>query len=45
MAIGMQMNQIEVKDQNWLFQSIPEDAWQRLLHHIEEYDLPLGFVL
>lgn len=39
------MNQIEVKDQNWLFQSIPEDAWQRLLPHIEEYDLPLGFVL
>jgi len=38
-------DQTVLKDQNWLFHSIPEDAWQRLLPHIEEFDMPLGLVL
>lgn len=41
----MQIKNIELKDQNWLFHSVPEDAWQRLLPHIEEFDMPLGLVL
>jgi CRP-like cAMP-binding protein len=41
----MQIEKIEIKDQNWLFRSIPEDAWQRLSPHIEEFDMPLGLVL
>lgn len=36
---------VQLKDQNWLFRSIPQDAWQRLLPHIEEFDMSLGFVL
>lgn len=39
------MDKAGLKDQNWLFHSIPEDAWQRLLPHIEEFDMPLGLVL
>lgn len=41
----MQTEKIEIKDQNWLFRSIPEDAWQRLFPHIEAFDMPLGLVL
>jgi CRP-like cAMP-binding protein len=41
----MQREKVGLKDQNWLFSSIPEEAWQRLLPHIEEFDLPLGLVL
>jgi hypothetical protein len=36
---------VQLKDQNWLFRSIPQDAWQRLLPHIEEFDMSLGLVL
>ncbi len=36
---------VQLKDQNWLFHSIPQDAWQRLLPHIEEFDMSLGLVL
>jgi hypothetical protein len=32
---------VQLKDQNWLFRSIPQDAWQRLLPHIEEFDMSL----
>ena len=41
----MKAEKIILKNQNWLFKSIPEDAWQRLLPHIEEFDMPLGLVL
>lgn len=41
----MQIDKTRFKDNNWLFRSIPEDAWQRLLPHIEEFDMPLGLVL
>jgi hypothetical protein len=41
----MQVEKIELKNQNWLFHSIPEEAWQRLLPRIEEFDMPLGKVL
>jgi CRP-like cAMP-binding protein len=41
----MQIINVESKEQNWLFHSIPEDAWKRLLPHIEEFDMPLGLVL
>jgi CRP-like cAMP-binding protein len=41
----IEMEKIQLKDQNWLFRSIPRDAWQRLLPHIEEFDMPLGLVL
>jgi CRP-like cAMP-binding protein len=36
---------VQLKDQNWLFRSIPQDAWQRLLPYIEEFDMSLGLVL
>lgn len=39
------MTLTQLKDQNWLFHSIPEDAWTRLASHIEPVDLPLGKVL
>jgi CRP-like cAMP-binding protein len=39
------MNKVELKNQNLLFRSIPNDAWQRLLPHIEAFDMPLGLVL
>ena len=41
----MQMEKVGLKDQNLLFYCIPEDAWQKLMPHIEEYDMPLGLVL
>jgi CRP-like cAMP-binding protein len=34
-----------LKDQNYLFQSIPATEWERLFEHLEEIDLPLGKVL
>lgn len=41
----MQIEKIELKDQNWLFRSIPEDTWKRLVPYVEEFDMPLGLVL
>lgn len=41
----MQIDKNEFQAHNWLFSSIPEDAWQRLAPHIEEIDMPLGLVL
>jgi CRP-like cAMP-binding protein len=34
-----------LKDRNYLFHSIPQNEWERLLPHIEPVDLPLGKVL
>lgn len=34
-----------IKDQNYLFHSIPSIEWERLLPHIEPAELPLGKVL
>ncbi|CAM3823233.1 Crp/Fnr family transcriptional regulator [Polynucleobacter arcticus] len=34
-----------LKDRNYLFHSIPNADWERLLPHIEPVDLPLGKVL
>lgn len=39
------MNKSPLKDQNWLFHSIPSPEWERLVPFIEEVDLPLGKVL
>lgn len=39
------MNKSPLKDQNWLFHSIPLPEWERLTPFIEEVDLPLGKVL
>lgn len=39
------MNMISLRDQNHLFQSIPEFEWQRLLPSLEPIDLPLGMTL
>jgi len=39
------MDRIVLKQQNWLFNSTPEDVWQKLLPHIEEFDMPLGLIL
>jgi CRP-like cAMP-binding protein len=34
-----------LKDRNYLFHSIPNNDWEKLLPHIEAVDLPLGKVL
>lgn len=34
-----------IKDQNWLFHSIPPTEWERLLPNIESIELPLGLTL
>jgi CRP-like cAMP-binding protein len=39
------MTVIELKNQNKLFRCMPEDTWQKLLPHIEEFDMPLGLIL
>lgn len=39
------MSKSALKDQNWLFRSMPPPEWARLLPHIEEFDMPLGLVL
>ncbi len=39
------MEKTLLKDQNWLFHSMPPEAWNRLLPHIEAVELPLGKVL
>lgn len=39
------MNKSPLKDQNWLFHSIPSPEWESLVPFIEEVDLPLGKVL
>jgi CRP-like cAMP-binding protein len=43
--MGVQIDKTRFQDHNWLFRSIPEDAWKKLLPHIEEFDVPLGLVL
>jgi len=42
---GYCMETKALKDQNYLFHSIPESEWARLLPHIEHVELPLGKVL
>jgi CRP-like cAMP-binding protein len=39
------MESISLKNQNYLFKSIPANVWERLLPNIEAIDLPLGKVL
>jgi len=34
-----------LKEQNWLFKSLPAPEWERLHPHIQEFDMPLGLVL
>lgn len=34
-----------LKEQNWLFKSLPPAEWERLLHFIQPFDMPLGLVL
>ncbi len=34
-----------LKEQNWLFKSLPLAEWERLLHYIQPIDMPLGLVL
>lgn len=43
--IGDSLNNAVNKDANWLFRSIPQDCWDRLVPHLEESALPLGKVL
>jgi CRP-like cAMP-binding protein len=39
------MDKKPLKDQNLLFHSIPKDAWERLVPHLEPITLPIGKVL
>lgn len=39
------MDQSSIRDQHYLFQSIPPDVWDRVSPHLEPIDLPLGKVL
>lgn len=39
------MEKLRLKDQNGLFRCIPQDVWQKLLPHIEVFNMPLGLVL
>ena len=39
------METTALKDQNYLFHSIPASEWERLIPHIERTELPLGKVL
>ncbi len=41
----MQLEKVVLKDQNWLFRSMPPTLWDELLPHIVEIKLPLGKVL
>lgn len=34
-----------LKEQNWLFKSLPMSEWERLTPHIQAFDMPLGLVL
>lgn len=34
-----------LKEQNWLFKSLPPVEWERLLPFIQPFDMPLGLVL
>ncbi len=34
-----------LKEQNWLFKSLPPAEWERLLPFIQPFDMPLGLVL
>ena len=34
-----------LKEQNWLFKSLPLPEWERLLPYIQPFDMPLGLVL
>ncbi len=34
-----------LKEQNWLFKSLPTAEWERLLPFIQPFDMPLGLVL
>ncbi len=34
-----------LKEQNWLFKSLPLAEWERLLPYIQPFDMPLGLVL
>lgn len=34
-----------LKEQNWLFKSLPTPEWERLLPYIQPFDMPLGLVL
>jgi len=34
-----------LKEQNWLFKSLPMAEWERLTPHIQAFDMPLGLVL
>jgi CRP-like cAMP-binding protein len=43
--LGNCMDTKVLKDQNYLFHSIPSEEWERLLPLIEPVDLPLGKVL
>lgn len=42
---GEEMDFKVVKDSNYLFHSIPDEDWERILPHIEAVDLELGKVL
>ena len=39
------MDLTKLKNQSWLFQSIPEEIFKELYPHIESFDMPLGLVL
>ncbi len=39
------MDKKPLKEQNWLFKSMPIPEWERLLPHIHEFDMPLGLVI
>lgn len=43
--LGNQVETKPIKEQNYLFHSIPSPEWERLLPHIEPVELPLGKVL
>ena len=34
-----------LKEQNWLFKSLPLAEWERLLPYVQPFDMPLGLVL